>query len=79
MGPTCRRARLQPLAGQFARGPDLPGVAGAGAWGQASVGRTADCAQATVQDVGVDHGRAEVLVAQKLLDGPDACQPASRS
>src|SRR5262249_51870552 len=33
--------------------------------------RTADGSGAAVEDVGVDHGRAHVLVTQELLDGPD--------
>ena len=32
---------------------------------------TADTAAASVQDVGVDHGRAHVAVAEQFLDGAD--------
>src|SRR5437763_16754444 len=35
------------------------------------VRRAPDCRRATVQDVRVDHGRADVAVPQELLDGPD--------
>ena len=35
------------------------------------VERAAHAEAAAVQDVRVDHGRADVLVAQQLLDGPD--------
>ena len=33
-----------------------------------------DRAGATVQDVGVDHGRAHVVVTEELLDGPDVVE-----
>jgi hypothetical protein len=35
------------------------------------VQRTADASGTSVEDVGVDHGGADVLVAEQLLDGPD--------
>ena len=35
------------------------------------VRRASDRARAPVQDVSVDHGRADVVVAQELLDRPD--------
>jgi len=33
--------------------------------------RAADGAPTAVQDVGIDHCRAQVLVAQEVLDSPD--------
>ncbi len=35
------------------------------------VGRAADAAPAPVEDMGVDHRRANVLVAEQFLDGAD--------
>jgi hypothetical protein len=33
--------------------------------------RAADSSSAVPEDVGVDHGRGDLVVAEKLLDGPD--------
>ena len=38
---------------------------------QQAVGGAADTGRAAVQHVGVDHGRADVSVAQQFLHGPD--------
>ena len=35
------------------------------------IGRTANETPPTVQDVGIDHGRADVLVPQEFLNRPD--------
>ena len=35
-----------------------------------AISRAVDSPTASVQDMGVDHRRAHVLVAQQLLDGP---------
>src|SRR5262249_24593310 len=41
------------------------------AWHREPVRRTLDAGRPAVQDVRVDHGRADVAVAEQLLDGAD--------
>ena len=36
-----------------------------------AISRAVDSPTASVQDMGVNHRRAYILVAQQLLDGPD--------
>ena len=43
----------------------------AGITGRHPAGRTSDCGRLAVEDVRVDHRRADVTIAQQLLDGPD--------
>jgi hypothetical protein len=45
---------------------------------QEPVRGTAHGCRATVQYVGVDHGRADIGVAKELLDGSDACLCVAR-
>ena len=49
----------------------MGGLAVEGSWLEDTVGRTRDAGRAAVEDMGVDHRGAHVIVAQELLNGPD--------
>ena len=51
------------------RGREEPG--GGSSASEEAVGRGLDAGGAAVQDVGVDHRRGEILVAEQLLDRAD--------
>ena len=60
-------------AGQPKPGPGSPGGAyrPVGPASQDTISRAQDTAAAAIQDVRVDHGRADVAMAEELLDGAD--------
>ncbi len=75
-----RHARLAVVGGELERGyadrgytPDIArGDAGRFPWSQVHPVRwAADTRGPAVQDVGVDHGRADVGVTEQFLDGSD--------
>lgn len=49
--------------------------AGRHGWDQKSVSGAADASWTMVQNMGVDHGRADVRVAREFLDSHDARSP----
>src|SRR5207247_1070351 len=56
---------------QFGRKRRCDGLESGASCRENAVGRASDGAWAPVQDVRVDHGRADVLVAEELLDCPN--------
>jgi hypothetical protein len=62
----CDRSQASPL-----RDASAPGSATRAGASEVDVKRAPDATAATIEDVGVDHGRADVAVAQQFLDGPD--------